>query len=145
MYLPDVNVILALVFDAHQHHPAALNWFSSVTDERCVICRLTQSSFLRLASNPVLFGKEALQLPQAWSCFDALMDDSRFEFALEPVGMEHLWRRLTISGGYSPKVWNDAYLAAFAIAGDLTLVSFDQAFRAVPDLSYILLTSDAKD
>jgi toxin-antitoxin system PIN domain toxin len=139
MFLPDVNVLLAMAFEAHAHHEAAKRWFSAAGS--LVVCRMTQSAFLRLASNPALWGEEALTLSEAWSCFDALVDDDRFVFGREPLGLEHMWRRLTIGGTYSPKVWNDRYLAAFAMTEELTLVSFDTAFRDVPELSSVVLTA----
>lgn len=137
MFLPDVNVILALAFEAHAHHVAAKNWFDEV--DECVVCRMTQSSFVRLASNPALFGDEALSLSDAWACFDTLTQDERFTYALEPLGLEHMWRRLTMVDEYSPKVWNDRYLAAFAMTAPLTLVTFDMAFRSIPELELVAL------
>jgi toxin-antitoxin system PIN domain toxin len=135
--LLDVDVLLALAFEAHKHHEAAKAWFSEA--EACVVCRMTQSAFLRLASNPALFGEEALTLSEAWACWDALMEDERLSYRLEPLGLEHMWRRLTMGSTYSPKVWNDRYLAAFAIADSLTLVTFIEAFAKVPDLEVKIL------
>ncbi len=139
MFLPDVNVLLALIFEAHVHHPPAREWFEMVPDNSSMMCRMTQTALLRLASNPVLFGEEALRLSEAWVCYDSLMDDPRFEYALEPLGLDHVWKRLTTTESYSLKVWNDAYLAAFALAGELTLVTFDKSFRSMPDLELQLL------
>ena len=128
MHLPDLNVLLALAFEAHVHHPVARDWFENV--QGCVVCRMTQSGFLRLASNPTLFGAEALTLSDAWASFDTLLEDERFSFALEPLGLEHMWRRLTMVESYSPKLWNDRYLAAFAVTGNLTLTTLDRALGA---------------
>ena len=139
MFLPDVNVLLAPAFEAHQHHRAAVRWFDSVGDGEARLCRVTQSGFLRLASNPALFGDEVLTLSEAWSCYDRLTEDTRFMFGLEPVGLEHYWRRLTVSGAYSPKVWTDRYLAAFAITGGLRVVTFDGALAALPDVEAVVL------
>ncbi|TVQ25531.1 MAG: PIN domain-containing protein [Spirochaetaceae bacterium] len=139
MYLPDVNVLLALAFDAHEHHPPAVRWLDSVGDGEAAVCRMTQSGFLRLASNPSLFGEDALTLGDAWECYDRMTEDTRFRFSLEPLGMEHYWRRLTLGAGYSPKVWTDRYLAAFAITGELRVVTFDGAFASVPDLDALVL------
>jgi len=33
MLLPDVNVLLALTFDSHIHHPAAKKWFDALSGE----------------------------------------------------------------------------------------------------------------
>jgi len=139
MHLPDVNVLLALAFDAHEHHPPALRWLNSVGDGQAGLCRVTQSGFLRLASNPALFGDEALTPVEAWACYDRLAEDTRFEFSLEPMGLEHFWRRLTLGDTYSPKVWTDRYLAAFAIAGGHSIVTFDGAFASVPDAEALVL------
>ncbi|TVR65350.1 MAG: PIN domain-containing protein [Spirochaetaceae bacterium] len=139
MHLPDVNVLLALAFDAHQHHGFAARWLESVHDDEVCLCRVTQSGFLRLASNPALFGDEALSLAEAWACYDRLTEDTRFRFAQEPVGLEHYWRRLTLQDAYSPKVWTDRYLGAFAIAAGLTVVTFDGAFNSLPGVEAVII------
>ena len=139
MYLPDVNVLLALAFDAHEHHSLAVQWLSSVADSETSVCRVTQSGFLRLASDPALFGDEALTLSEAWMCSDRLLEDTRFAFCLEPLGLDHFWRRLTLGSTYSPKVWTDRYLAAFAIVGELRIVTFDSAFASIPQVQSIVL------
>ena len=40
----------------------------------------------------------------------------------------------------SPKLWMDAYLAAFAIAGDCQLVTTDKAFKQFKGLNLLLLS-----
>ena len=47
----------------------------------------------------------------------------------EPPGTPALWHRLASHNAASPKVWMDAYLAAFAISGGLRMVSLDQDFK----------------
>lgn len=51
--------------------------------------------------------------------------------------MEHFRRSFTMASTFSPKVWKDAYLAAFALAGGYGLVSFDKAFAAYNNLACI--------
>lgn len=48
----------------------------------------------------------------------------------EPPGTVALWHRLAARDTASPKVWMDAYLAAFAIAGGLEFVTLDRDFKA---------------
>jgi predicted nucleic acid-binding protein len=55
--------------------------------------------------------------------------DAGAEFLDEPLELERRFRALTRSRHSSPKVWADAYLAAFAEASQVTLVTFDRAFR----------------
>ena len=141
--LPDVNVWLALAFEVHAHHSVAKAWFDTVDAGSAVWCRLTQQGFLRLASNPSVFDDEALTLQQAWSCFDELSSDERTDFTLERPGLDQLWREYTSTRSYSPKVWNDAYLAAFSLAAGLTLVTFDRAIASFPRSRVLVLKPPA--
>jgi uncharacterized protein len=141
MLLPDINVWLALAFDSHAHHPKAKAWFDGLAnDSVCIFCRLTQIGFLRLASNPSVFGKHALKLPDAWQQYDVLLSDSRIAYADEPVDLETHWRAFTRQQSFSPKVWNDAYLAAFAVAGNHELVTFDKALSQYANLKCVILS-----
>ena len=126
MLLPDINVWLALTFDSHFHHPVAKNWFEGLSSEVCLFCRLTQQGFLRLATNVSVFKSNAVTLPEAWQKYDLFLSDPRISFADEPAGIEDHWRVFTSKRSSSPHMWNDAYLAAFAVSGNLELVTFDQ-------------------
>lgn len=134
MLLPDINVWIALAFRFHSHHASAKAWFDACNDT-CCFCRLTQQGFLRLASNPAVLKEEAVSLREAWRVYDTLMTDPRIAFAEEPDEIERHWRALTQRRASSPKVWGDAYLAAFAKAASLKIVSFDKGFsqyKSVP-------------
>ena len=56
--------------------------------------------------------------------------DDRVAFLPEPEAMEREFRRLSVLGTPSPKVWADAYLLAFTRVGGLKLVTFDRGLRA---------------
>lgn len=128
MHLLDVNVWLALAFDSHQHHKPAAAWFHTAPNDSCCFCRVTQASFLRLASNPSVMGAAVLSMADAWRSYDVLFADPRVAFAEEPTDIELHWRGLTHGSAFSPKLWTDAYLAAFAQGANLELVSFDRGF-----------------
>jgi len=133
--LPVVNVWLALAFDSHVHHPSAKAWFDGLpTSAVSYFCRVTQAGFLRLATNPSVFGPDAVTLPDAWRLYDLFLSDPRVTFADEPALLESHWRALTQSDTYSPQVWSDAYLAAFVIAGGLELVTFDRALAQLQNV-----------
>ena len=139
MFLADVNVWLALAFQSHVHHSSAKAWFEALPSGESVrFCRMTQQGFLRLATNPKAFGNEAVPLIRAWELYDAFLGDPRVSFVQEPAGVEPLWRSYTQGQTFSPKVWNDAYLAAFARAAGLTIltmVTFDGGFAQFAGLS----------
>jgi toxin-antitoxin system PIN domain toxin len=140
MFLPDVNLWLALAFKRHVHHAAAKDWFDQVPDASCFYCRLTQQGFLRLATNPKAFAEDAVSLADAWRLYDMFLSDSRVVFAEEPANLEPLWRSYTQGQSFSPKIWNDAFLAAFAKAAMLEMVTFDKAFSQYEDVNCTILS-----
>lgn len=128
---PDINVWVALTYDRHAHHLSALKWFENLPPmARLFFSRLTQLGLLRLLSAAVVMGPDQAKSQQeAWKAYDQWLQDERIEFLDEPAGLEALFRALTRSPHASPKDWADSYLLAFASAGDLRLVTFDQALR----------------
>ena len=74
-------------------------------------------------------GDEALSQMDAWGVYDAWRKDRRVVFIDEPDGLERRFRSLARSTHAASKAWADAYLAAFAEASQLTLVTFDRALR----------------
>jgi uncharacterized protein len=135
-YLPDVNFWLALTFQSHQNHQSASSWFGALKrGDTCLFCRMTQQGFLRLATNPQAFGAEAVTLDVAWTLYDALLSDSCVGFVPEPPGIEPRWRTFSSPRTFSPKLWNDAYLAAFAVVANCELATFDKAFTQYSGLT----------
>ncbi len=127
---PDINVWVALTHARHVHHQVARDWFESLDgSERFCFCRFTQLGLLRLLTAEAVMRDEVLHQTQAWSVYDRWMADARVQFVDEPPGIEPRFRARTRIRQAAPKVWADAYLAAFAEAAQLTLVTFDQAFR----------------
>jgi hypothetical protein len=129
MHLLDINVWLALAFEVHAHHERAKKWFQGAGPDSCAFCRLTQQGFLRLATNPAIFKDEAVTMEVAWACYDNLTKDERVYFMREPQGLEEKWRVFTRNRRYSHRVWNDAYLAAFAQTANLEIATFDRGFK----------------
>ncbi len=72
--------------------------------------------------------------------YDILQGDPRVSFIDEPVGIEVVWRQFTDSQTAPPKVWMDAYLAAFAKSGNLDLVSFDRGLLQFADIRSTILS-----
>jgi toxin-antitoxin system PIN domain toxin len=139
MLLPDVNLWLALAFDFHSHHAAANTWYEGSSDP-CTFCRWTQQGFLRLATNPSVFKENALSCTQAWRIYDKIMSDPRITFANEPIGLDVHWRAYTQRRTFSPNVWSDAYLAAFAQAASFELVTFDKGFAQYKNVNCTILS-----
>lgn len=126
---PDVNVWAALTHSSHVHHDVARDWLESASDARLCFCRFTQMGFLRLLTAQAVMGEEALNHVEAWRAYDVWLSDDRVRFLEEPESLERRFRARTRSRQTATKAWADAYLAAFAEAGQITLVTFDRAFR----------------
>lgn len=65
----------------------------------------------------------------AWKIYDEWIKDGGASFLEEPASVQEKFRSFTQSKSMAPKGWADSYLAAFAAASDLTLVTFDQGFH----------------
>lgn len=127
---PDINVWLALSHGDHVHHDVAWDWLREMpTDIRLCFCRVTQLGLLRLLTNEAVMGAERLTQLRAWRAYDAWAADDRVRFLDEPEGLERAFRRRSASKQAASGQWADAYLAAFAESSQLTLVTFDRAFR----------------
>ena len=127
-YLVDVNVWFALSYVAHVHYSMAKSWFEDTEADQSAFCRVTQSGLLRLLTNSRVMGADVLTAAKAWAINDDLCRDMRVIFAPEPPGLEMAWREATKHLHIGPNFWTDAYLAAFAEAGDYTIVTFDRGF-----------------
>src|SRR5438132_1664204 len=92
----------------------------------------------RVQNGVVVMEGEAT-LPDAWQKYDLFLTDPRVAFADEPADLEKHWRAFTQRQSFSPQVWNDAYLAAFALAGNLNLASFDKALRQYANVACTIL------
>ena len=133
-FLFDSNVWVALAFDAHPAHDAAREAMGRASDSRpACFCRLTQLSFLRLASTPALhslYGVSVLTNDQVLRIYNSFTSHAAVAWRDEPATITSLWPRLAACSTPSPKVWMDAYLAAFAIAAGLTMVTTDRDLTA---------------
>jgi uncharacterized protein len=135
---------MALALAGHVHHPAARDWLETIEEPSSILfCRATQQAFLRLLTNASVFaryGDPPLTNQQAWGVYEALLSDDRILLrAQEPAGLDLRWKEFTARDTASPKLWMDAYLAAFALAGGFQMVTIDTAFRQFSGLDLLLL------
>jgi predicted nucleic acid-binding protein len=73
-------------------------------------------------------GGKPLTNVEAWGVYDSFLTDERVGIFAEVI-QEDLFRRYSAIARTSPKIWVEAYLAAYA-AGltGVVVVTFDQAF-----------------
>jgi toxin-antitoxin system PIN domain toxin len=146
MKLPDVNIWLALTLSGHSHHQAARIWLEGQDDHSSIcFCRATQQGLVRLLTTAAVlaaYGIPPLANREAWSVLESFMADDRIAFANEPAGVEESWKELAaLRDTNSPKLWMDAWLAAFARCSGFQLITADKAFSQFEGIDLHLVTA----
>ena len=141
MKLLDVNIWLALVLSGHTHHEAARAWLAGEKKSASLcFCRATQQGLLRLLTTAEVlagYGNPPLTNREAWAVVERFMEDERITFVHEPEGVEETWKALALRDTNSPKLWMDAWLAAFALRAGLQMVTTDKAFSQFKGLKVV--------
>jgi hypothetical protein len=136
--LLDVNVLMALAWPNHVHHPAAARWFRQHRDDGWATCPSTEAGFVRVSANPTISG-------------GAVTPAAATELLrrLRELGQHRFWAD-TISFVTSPEVPRDhvhghrqvtvAHLLAIALAQEGRLATFDRGVLALgaPDTVVLL-------
>jgi len=141
-YLPDINVWVALSMPAHTYHATVVQWMERHPSPSLHFCRYTQQGLLRLSTTSAvtaLFGQAPLTNRGALRRLDAWLEDPRIHFAQEPDHLFSQWSAFADVNTASPKLWMDAYLAAFAMAGGFRLVTTDKGFKQFKGLNALVL------
>ena len=119
LYLVDVNVLIARLFETHEHHDLATEWFNTPSLQ-WALCPWAEAGFLRFATQP-----DRLSMSEATGLLD--------ELALHPGYHYHpsidTWRTLTkpfFRRLHGHKQVTDAYLLGLAIHDKLVLATFDK-------------------
>lgn len=135
----DVNIWIALAFDSHPHHAVAKDEFEGVDSTNpAVFCSMTQFAFLRLITNPSIqkcYGTRLITNNDAWQTWERLMELPQVGWLDETGDLNELWSRYARLNSASPKVWMDAWLAAFAASHKITLVTLDHDFSNYENVS----------
>jgi toxin-antitoxin system PIN domain toxin len=123
--LLDVNVLLALAWPNHLHHGVARGWFAEHRAIGWATCPLTESSFVRISSNPRI-GPEPRSVREAVAWLERLrtllghrfvIDDVSFGVSAELPDVSRLGHRQI----------TDAHLLALARRNGLRLVTLDRS------------------
>lgn len=126
-YLLDLNVVVALTDDEHEHYASAHQWFSTLSGESWGTCPLSDAGYIRLATSPAArIGSGSFTAAVA-----VLADLARLPgYCFWPIKDE--WAKL--AAPFALRVFGhqqvtDAYLLGLAVKEDGVLVTFDKAIR----------------
>jgi toxin-antitoxin system PIN domain toxin len=124
----DVSFLVALAWPTHQFHASARGWFEQ--NERCgwATCAITQLGFIRVSSQPSIFGKDAKSPHDALQLLQSYVRRRHHAFISElPSALEFP----EFSRILGPNKVTDAYLVGLARAKGCRFVTFDQRLAAL--------------
>ncbi len=127
-YLLDTNVLLALAWPNHVHHPEALAWFREKGAGRFRTCPLTQTGFVRISSNPK-FTTEAVSPSEALNLLHKICAIPGHQFWPDDLSLAEAPPALARLAGH--RQVTDAYLLALAISHGGILATLDRGIAAV--------------
>jgi toxin-antitoxin system PIN domain toxin len=130
--LLDVNVLIALLDDAHVHHRLAKAWLGDHIDEGWASCPLTQLGCVRIMANPRYANSQPTALvAQRLAKATATAHHEFWPADADPLGGAGGidWQRVL-----SPRHVTDVYLLSLAVARAGRFVTFDQhvPWQSVP-------------
>lgn len=140
--LLDTNVWVSLMVPHHRHYPAAQDYWHERTGPVLAFCRQTQVGLMRLLGTASVMNGRPNTSEQSWAVYTTLLADKTVKLLPEPSTLDVELARLTQIASWPAPMWPDAYLAAFAIAANLRLVSFDHDFSRFPGLNWLQLTAE---
>ncbi|MEO5913184.1 MAG: TA system VapC family ribonuclease toxin [Luteolibacter sp.] len=128
----DSNIWVSVTFAGHPFHkPAKTELLRATRRNPVCITRAIEHSWLRLITTAAVqksSGSPSFTNSDAIATLEFWLSNPRVTTIDEPPGTRALWLQLADRPTASPKVWMDAYLAAFAISGNLRFVTFDSDF-----------------
>lgn len=121
--LLDVNVLIALLDAAHQHHRLAWDWLEGNIESGWASCPLTQNGYLRIVSQPGYPNPGTVR--EAISRLAAATATQHHEFWQDDLSLlDH--RYFDVDRLLGPRHLTDHYLLGLAVARKGRLVSFDR-------------------
>jgi len=112
-HLLDVNLLIALLWPAHEAHDKAQRWFAENADYGWATCPITQAGFVRIVSNPS-FSRRSSSPKDALRILAASLEHRAHRFWAEDIGVQDAF---AISGQrlVAHQQVTDAYLLGFAL------------------------------
>lgn len=84
VFLLDVNVLIALMWPAHEGHAEVQRWFRQKSEEGWATCPFTQAAFVRITTNPT-FSRDAVTPQEAVKILDANVKHPSHQFWADEI------------------------------------------------------------
>lgn len=126
-WLPDVNVLVALVSGGHVHHDAVQTWFAASSNQGWCTTPLTELGLLRILCHPSATD-DPLTWPDALDLLRQIKAHPHWRFVEAGVPAEQALDAMQVQGHNQI---NDAYLLGLAVQGQMVLTTFDKGFTSL--------------
>jgi toxin-antitoxin system PIN domain toxin len=128
-YLLDVNVLVALLWPAHEAHQVSLKWFQHVGRKSWATCSITQAGFVRIVSNPALTS-DALSPQQALELLETNTGHATHRFWKDEPGF------VSLVAPFAPRITGhrqitDAFLLGLALWHKGKLATLDRGMLSL--------------
>jgi len=128
-FLFDVNLLIALMWPAHEDHDRAQHWFANNARQGWATCPFTQAAFVRIVANPA-FSPDAVSPVEAAGLLASNLKHQNHQFWADEItlaqAVQPFANRLT---GHQQVT--DAYLLGLAIHKKGKLATMDRSVAAL--------------
>lgn len=121
--LLDTNLLIALLWPAHEFHDAAQRWFRTNRSDWAT-CPLTESGFVRIISNPA-FSRDAVSPTEAKEYLASNLSSEKHRFMADSISYAKAVAPFGTITGH--RQITDAYLLGLALHHGARLATFDKA------------------
>lgn len=129
VFLLDVNVLIASVYEWHVAHKQAHAWWQRSAGKPWATCALTQAGFVRIISNPG-FAPRPVSLAEALELLTELTLRPGHHFWPIDIVLEEAVRPI-VERLFGHRQVSDAYLLGLAIRNKGQLVTLDKGLPAL--------------
>jgi toxin-antitoxin system PIN domain toxin len=141
-FLLDVNILVALMWPAHESYLHVQNWFARNARRGWATCPFTQAAFVRLVSNPA-FSRDAVSPQEAINLLAGNLRHRQHRFWPDDLTLFEATKRFRGKLVGHQQI-NDSYLLGLAIHRKGKLATMDRAILALlppdgPERQYVEL------
>jgi uncharacterized protein len=125
VHLLDVNVLIALMWPAHEDHTRVQEWFGKQSKLGWATCPFTEAAVIRILSNPA-FSRDAVAPQQALTVLESNMKHPAHHFWADEISIVDALRQLK-NRLVGHRQITDAYLLGLARHRKGKLATMDRA------------------
>ena len=128
-FLFDVNLLIALMWPAHEDHNRAQQWFAHKASHSWATCPFTQAAFVRIVANPA-FSPDAVSPVEAAGLLAYNLKHQNHQFWTDEITLSQAIEPFSNRLSGHQQV-TDAYLLGLAIHKNGKLATMDRAVTAL--------------